>query len=296
MGYVGLKWFLRDSMLAAGAVAMLGLGSGCAQIKAINRVLYDFRMQLEGQQEYRPIVTEMPYLDIENSMIHPVTYLSRVEGESQLERLANTSEIEEGWLFFEIEGQERGKWLDVSYDQHSATAKQDLQFIREQIAIMDRLGKEVSRKISCTAYHIHPVSVIMSTNREWSSALDVLGRGYDEVGQYHMEVFAVPSHHDYVAHMGLEELFKENFSDSAVSLSASRVVVPTGRFDYSLTDKFLEGYIGQDYKKMTDMIFNAYVTGYDFRDVGKTLESLRENGIDILYTRTRTIDKPLKLW
>ncbi len=89
-------------------------------------------------------------LVVNTSPEHYTSHIGRWEGEQQLRYLANTSPIEESWVYVEVQG-EPGTWYEYGINEQQASVSYD----EEVLLPVLRALKEKSVK-SITTYHIHP--------------------------------------------------------------------------------------------------------------------------------------------
>ncbi len=97
---------------------------------------------LEAKTDQQLIVNTTPE--------HYVVQVKRWEGEQQLRYLANTSAVEEAWIYVEIQG-EPGTWYESGMNEQPASVSYD-----EQVLGTIVKGLKENLVESVTTYHIHP--------------------------------------------------------------------------------------------------------------------------------------------
>ncbi len=234
---------------------------------------------------------ETPNLTITEGNIHPVTYKTQEEGERDIGNIVNTMEDikEEGWLFVQVKGADKGMWVDVGERQKKDSTHYNCDLIEEKMAKFKAATAETKLDVYFTTYHFHSLYRVLMANKQ---LCEIDGEYYDGGNnETKMEVFSIPSIPDIHTNMKFRKKFDLKFgADSNMHLTPERVIVPTGRFIYETTPLFNP--IIDENKGLSDygFYYSALATGIEKMDVNATLDQLRHDGVNITYEKTRTIE------
>lgn len=240
----------------------------------------------------QPYTLETKALTVRAGNIHPVTHISREEGEGQLMNLASESRLEESWIFFDVDG--KGKWVDTGAEQTAYGTWND-QLLAYEVFKMERQQQRTKKNIEFTSYHIHTIKSVCKQKGLDEKLLE--SYGHEALTQSLLEVLSIPSPEDVAVTADFNDSFRKIFPKSKMRSDKPKVVMATGIFTIDFTEDFKAKYIDnqKDLSLLIGLMTPAYTEGFTRADVFTTLEMLSKEGLKISYERRRSLEDSISL-
>ena len=194
--------------------------------------------------------THTEHLEIRDGYTHPVTRISREQGEYEIAILANSpsTEKEENWLHQGITNNNHSVWYDISVEQQLCTSRIDYNFVKRIVKGSEHLVAYTGNKLRYTWHHMHPITTLEqrfkdaiikikeTTEAEIDVEMEIPREWIIEPAK--IELLAMPSTGDMLVHIELANfLGKYGFE-----LEPTRLIMPTGTYTFRPGPEIVELY------------------------------------------------------
>ena len=180
------------------------------------------------------------HLEIRDSYTHPVTRISKDQGEREISNLVNSPHTtkEENWMHQGMTLSDHSVWSDISVEQQLCTSRIDYDFLKRIIKGSDRIVKYSGNKLVYTWYHMHPITTLKerfkeaiikvkdNTEAEIDVEMDIPREWIIEPEK--IELLAMPSTGDILVHIEIEKFLKKY----GFELEPTKLVMPTGTYTF----------------------------------------------------------------
>ena len=229
-------------------------------------------------------------LGVQEGLVHPVTHLSREEGEERLMDFANRKGgIEEAWFFFE----HRDLWIDLGTSQWSGGLSIGDTYLNSLLQEIKKSAYSGSLR-DMSIYHLHDAGVVVSNAQQFADFIQENAERPQmrvKLDQEYAELFALPSVPDLEYALKLEGVLRE----SGFSLRDSCIAWFGGIFTYHIRPSLERRYQQEGEEVFEELLYPAIGRGLRGRGLDDALDFLRDNGLNIQYDRKRYLTAPLEL-
>lgn len=224
--------------------------------------------------------TNTEHLEIRDGYTHPLTQISRAQGEEEIAQLTNSTHTqkEENWLHQGVTNDDHSRWHDISVEQELCTSRIDYNYVKRVVKGSEFITKYSGKKLRYTWYHMHPITTLEARFKQaiikikdtTEAEIDVEMTIPEEwvIEPEKIELLAMPSTGDILTHIELDKFLRKY----GFELEPTKLVMPTGTYTFKPGNKIIRLYNKRQRELVEHMRVQTFCAG-----LGLSLPDYREH-------------------